>query len=210
MIRTGLLYKVLSAVHIVFFSSILCFGTICLTGTILLMPALGASFLIGKDAIYKELDINDSIIRTYFRYLKASMKLAKYFIVNIIIALNITGMLVAAGINNIAFFVICLAITAFLLTFLLYIAGYYTFVSDRINMIEVVAGMFTKLKLLLPVFIVMVFCVYFFSGTLLMILFLMGTFIIFALEILIFIQMLHLKKLLGTLDNDERFAYLVN
>jgi len=174
------------------------------------MPALGASFLIGKDAIYGELDINESIVKKYFRYLKASMKLTKYFVVNIIIALNVTGMLVAAGINNIAFFVICLAITAFLLAFLLYIAGYYTFVSDRINMIEVAMGMFTKLQLLLPIFTAMVFCVYFFSGTLLIILFLMGTLALFTLEILIFIQMLNLKKLLGKLDDDERFAYLVN
>ncbi len=210
MIRESMLYRILSAIHIVFFSSLLCFGTICLSGTVLLMPALAASFLLGKDAIYKELDINDSIIKIYFKYLKNSMKLVKYFLVNIIIALNISGMVTAAKTYNFIYYVICLAIVAFLLSFILYIAGYYTFVSNQINMMEVVVSMSMKLQLLLPVFIVIVLCVFFFSDVLLMMLFLAGTFILFALEILIFIQMLYLKKVLGKLDANEEYAYLVN
>jgi hypothetical protein len=51
MMKQTPLNRIMSAVHIIFFSSLLCFGTICLSGTVLLMPALGASFLIGKDVL---------------------------------------------------------------------------------------------------------------------------------------------------------------
>ena len=67
MIRETPIYRILCAIHIVFFTSLLCFGTICLSGTILMVPALGASFLIGKDTLYRKLDITDSIIKTYFK-----------------------------------------------------------------------------------------------------------------------------------------------
>ena len=70
--------------------------------------------------------------------------------------------------------------------------------------------MFIKLHLLLPVFIVMVLCVLFFSGTLLTVMFLSGTIILFALEVLIFIQMIHFKAKSGRLDKDDKFAYLVD
>lgn len=209
MMKQTPLNRIMSAVHIIFFSSLLCFGTICLSGTVLLMPALGASFLIGKDVLYKRLDINDSIIKNYFRYLADSIKLVKYFAINIIIALNIAGMIAAAKTSNFIYSVACLVIAAFLFTFIFYIVGYHAFVSNKINIVEVVASMFTKLYLLITVFIVMVLCVLFFSGTLLAVLFVSGTLLVFGLEIPIFIQMLHLKKILGRIDSSEKYAYLV-
>ena len=209
MIRETPIYRILCAIHIVFFTSLLCFGTICLSGTILMVPALGASFLIGKDTLYRKLDITDSIIKTYFKYLKASMKLLKYSLLNILIALNIAGMIITASTGNFVYSCVCLAIVGFLLSFMLYIAGYHTFVSNQINMAEVFLSMFIKLHLLLPVFIVMVLCVLFFSGTLLTVMFLSGTIILFALEVLIFIQMIHFKAKSGRLDKDDKFAYLV-
>lgn len=210
MIRQTPFYRILSAIHIVFFSSLLCFTTICLSGTILFLPAVGASFLIGKDAIYKSLDINDSIIKTYFAYLKSSMKLVKFFSVNIIVALNIMCMITMANSDHFTYSVVCLVISALLLSFMLYIAGYHTFVNEKIKLTEVFISMFTKVHLLIMVFIIMILCVIFFSGTLATIFALCGTLIVFVLEIPIFIQMMHLLNLFGRLDSDDQFAYLVN
>ncbi len=210
MIRQSLLYRILSAIHIVFFSSILCFGTICLSGTLLFMPVLGACFHLGRDVIYREFDIHDSIIKTYFKYLKSSIQLVKYFGINLIIALNIVGMMLTAKTSNFIYSVVCLAIIGFLLSFSLYITGYNTFISPRINLTEVAISMFIKPQLLLPVFIVMVICVLFFSGILFTALLFLGTLILFVLEILIFIQMLQFKKITGKLSDSEKYAYLVN
>jgi hypothetical protein len=209
MIRETPVYRVLCAIHIVFFTSLLCFGTVWLSGTILMVPAIGASFLIGKDALYKELDVTNSIIATYFKYLKASIKLLRYSLLNILIVLNVAGMIITASTGNFIYSCICLAIVGFLLSFMLYIAGYHTFVSNQINITEVFLSMFIKLHLLLPVFIVMVLCVLFFSGTLLTVIFLSGTLFLFVLEVLIFIQMVHFKAKSGKLDKDDKFAYLV-
>ncbi len=210
MTRESLLYKILSGIHIVFFSSLLCFGTIFLSGTILLLPALGAAFLIGKEAIYKDLDINNSIVKSYFTYLKSSLSLIKFLPINLMIALNIAGMLLLGKRENIIYSVICLMITAFLLAFLLYTAGYYTFVNPKVNLQEVAIGMFLKPQLFIPVFIIMVLGVAFFSGILLVLLLLSGAFFLFVLEVLIFIGLLSFKKLAGTLDEKEEYAYLVN
>ncbi|HEY8499138.1 MAG TPA: hypothetical protein VIL89_00845 [Clostridia bacterium] len=207
MIKQTPLNRIMSVVHITFFSSLLCFGTICLSGTVLLLPALGASFLIGKDVLYKRLDINDSIIKIYFRYLANSIKLVKYLAVNIIAALNIAGMIVAARTDNFIYSAACLAIAAFLFAFMFYIAGYHAFVCNKINIIEVAAGMFTKPYLLITVFAAMVLCVLFFTGTLMAVLFVSGALLIFGLEIPVFIQMLRLKKILGRIDSNEKYAY---
>lgn len=164
MIRETPFYKFVSAVHIVFFSSLLCSLTICLSGTILLFPAIGASFYIGRDIIYKKLDISDSIVKTYFVYLKASMKLLRFFSVNTIIVLNIICMVIMANSGHYTYSVICLVITALLLSFMFYIAGYHTFVNEKINLTEVVISMFTKVHLLIMIFIVMILCVMFFQA----------------------------------------------
>lgn len=210
MIRETLFYKILSAVHIVLFTSMLCFGTIYLSGTLLMMPVLGAAFKIGKDAIYKDLDINDSIVKTYIRYLKSSFKLVKFIPINFIIFINVAGMLIAAGAKNMMYSVICLVLISFLLVFMLYIAGYYVFVDEQVSIIDVLYSILLKPQYLLPVFIIMVLSVFFLSGKLLAVLFFCGAFFLYALIIVIFIQMLFYKKALGKLEDEDKFAYLIN
>lgn len=208
--RESLFYKILSGIHIVFFTSILCFFTILLSGTFLLLPVLGAAFMIGKDIIYKVININDSIVKKYFVYLKRSFKLMKFIPVHIIMLLNVAGMILSAQEENLVYSVVCLAIIAFLLVFMLYTAGYFVFFSEKVDLIEVLLVMLLKLNYLLPVFAGMVFCVFFFSSTLLAILCFCGSFFVFAVEAVVFIQILYYKKILGVLDENDEFAYLVN
>ena len=165
----------------------------------MLFPAIGASFYIGRDIIYKKLDISDSIVKTYFVYLKASMKLLRFFSVNTIIVLNIICMVIMANSGHYTYSVICLVITALLLSFMFYIAGYHTFVNEKINLTEVVISMFTKVHLLIMIFIVYDFVCYVFRHISNHLRYAIIS--IFILEIPIFIQMIHLQKLTGRLDN---------
>jgi hypothetical protein len=142
--------------------------------------------------------------------MKASMILMKFVPINIVIALNLAGMLMMGKNGNYIYSVICLIITSFLLTFLLYIAGYYTFINSKVSLPEAAMSMFLKPQLLIPVFVIMVLGIFFFSGIVFLLMLLSGTFFLFVLEVLIFIQLLYFRKLTGTLDEKEEYAYLVN
>lgn len=209
MTRESLFYKILSGIHIVFFTSILCSITIVLSGTLLLLPVLGAAFLIGKDALYKELNINDSIIKTYFGYLKESLPLMKFIPINLVALLNVAGIFIGGQLNNTLYSVICLVIVSFLLVFMLYLAGYFVFINKQVNIIETLFCMLLKPQFLIPLFAVAVLCGVFFSGIIMAILMFTGTFFLFAIEVVIFIQLLYFKKLAGNLDEKDEFAYLV-
>jgi hypothetical protein len=209
MTRESLFYKILSGIHVVFFTSLLCGGTIFLSGTLLLLPVLGGAFRIGEDVIYKRLNITDSIIRTYFRYLKESLPLLKFLPIHVLLLFNGAAMLIAGRAGNTAYSVLCLVIASFLLVFMLYLAGYHVFAGRKVNAIETAFCMLLKPQLLIPIFAVTVLAGAFFSGVLLVILLFTGTFFLFAVEEVIFIQMLYFKRLTGNLKEEDEFAYLV-
>lgn len=209
MIRENLFYRILSAIHIVFFSSILCFGTIYLTGTLLMIPALAASLMICKDYLYKKLDINNSIVMTYLRYIKGSLKLMKFLPINFIMILNIFAMLYSIKSNYFVYSIVCLTITVLLLLLMLYIAGFYAFVNEKVDIIEVVISIIIKPQFALPVFAALVIGVSFFSITLMFLLLLTGAFFLFALSILILLNMLHYKKVIGTLSEEDEYYHLI-
>lgn len=209
MTKEGLFYKILSGIHFIFFTSLLCGSTILLSATLLLLPALGAVFQIGKDFIDKKLNINDSIVKTYFLYLKEALILFKFFPVNLVIFLNVIGMYVAMQSNYTLYSLICLVIVSLLLVFVLYIIGYYVFVNKKVNLLETAFCMFLKPQFLIPVFIVVVVFCAFISITLLGILFFVGTLFLFTLEVVIFIQILHFKKLTGNLSEEDEYSFLV-
>lgn len=210
MIRKAPFYKILSVIHIVFFTSILCFGVIFLTGTLLMLPALGAAFRVGKDLLYDELDVTNSIVALFFRYLKQALHLERFFPVSLMALLNILGIWAAARMENVLYSLVCMVILALLLTLSLYIAGYDTFAGEARSVADVVVAMFLKPLSVVTLLIVMILCVYFFSGTLAAILLFMGTFFLFVTEVVIFITMLYYLKLTEKLDEDDKYAYLVN
>lgn len=204
------LYQILSAIHVVFFTSLLCFGLTFLSGMLLAIPAFAAAFQIGKDWMYDELDINSSIIRGYLGYFRESLRLLRFLPVSLVMVLNLAGILTATKLQSFIYAVICMAIFALLMTVALYIAGYNTFVSKEFKLLDVVIAMFLKPLTIVTIMIIMVLCTYFFSGTLAVILLLMGTFFLFVIEVVIFITMLYYLKLTKQLDEEDKFAYLVS
>lgn len=208
MIKEGLLYKILSAIHFVFYTSILCFGMTFLSLGVLLIPSLIAAFYIGRDYLYDTLNINDSIIKTYCSYFKQGWKAIRYIYITLLMLLNILGMTVAMRMNFL-FAIICMVNVVLLLVIQLYIAGYVVFVAASPSMTEVVVSMLYKPQFLITVYLVMLLTVFTANLVTFTVLFFTGTFFLFVLELLIFIQFLYFKKERSLLEDDEKFMYLL-
>lgn len=207
--RESLLYKILSAIHIVFFSSICCFGIIFLSGTLLMLPALCAAFEIGKGVLRKKIDITDSIIKTYFTEFKNALGMLRYIPVNLLLLLNIAGVMYGGLNETLMYYVVCIMITAFLLTFCLYLAGYRCFVEREFKLVDVAFACFLKPMFLIPLFAGMVLLVFYFGAVPAVILFFTGTFFLFAVEVVILIHLLYFKDMFGKLSEDDEFQYLI-
>jgi membrane protein YdbS with pleckstrin-like domain len=95
-----------------------------------------------------------------------------------------------------------------MLVYALYVAGYHTYVDEAVNPVEVLLAMLLKPYFLMPVFAIMVLCVFFFSLLFVILSLLLGAFFLFAVEVTIFIQMLLFKKASRGLEEDE-FEYLL-
>ena len=85
-----------TAVHLIAVLSAVCFGTIYLSLGILLIPALTSAFLVGKDVIYKQFDVYDSLSKRFFRQLKEEMHTMRYFPIQLVFVLQAVG-IYAAG-----------------------------------------------------------------------------------------------------------------
>ncbi|MFT3983009.1 MAG: hypothetical protein QM697_03805 [Lachnospiraceae bacterium] len=209
MIRENLLYKVMSYLHIALFVSLCCALTIVLSGTLLLLPAVAAVFRIGREILYKKEDVNESVVKLYFHYLKDSLCLMKFIGVELIFLLNLASLYLFAGQQGVLLSVAALAAAAFLLIFQLYIAGYFVFVAEKFTMEEVAFAMILRPAFLIPLFAGMVLLLFFFNLTIAVILLFTGAFFLFALQVPVFIQMLFYRKMRGTLDETDAFYYLV-
>lgn len=210
MIRKVPFYKILSAIHVVFFTSILCFGGIFITGSLLLFPLLGASFRIGRDVLYDDLDVTGSIVGLFFRYLREALHLMKFLPVSLILILNMLGIWASARLGSVWNSLVCMVILAFLTVFALYTAGYDTFVGGKFTLADVAVAMFLKPLSVVSLLILMILCIYFFNSTIGVILLFSGTFFLFVLEVVIFVTMLYYLKITEQLDGEDKYAYLVD
>lgn len=207
--RESVFYKAVSFIHIFFFLSILCFGTIFLSLTVLMVPAITAAFMIGRELIYREYDITDSLVKKYFHYLKGALPLMKYVGINLVAALNIAGILAGIYMEQTGYAIVCLTITAILYTLILYLAGYYTYVERKFSLTDVFICMMYKPGLMFPIVMVMILTVVFFRALMAKLLLVIGAFPLLVLEVVITLHMLHYRKLKGELTEDDMYAHLV-
>lgn len=206
--KDSILNKTLSAIHVIFFSSILTFGIIFLSLTLLTVPAVCAFFMIGKELIYKEYDITDSLVKKYFSYFKESFKLGRYIPISLIALLNMAGVAAGARLEMITVSVVCLVFSSLLFTVILYLAGYYTFVSKEVTLPEAAICMMYKPGFLIPVIVIMILLLFFFRALIAEILFFVGALPLFVIEVVIMLHTLHYRRLRGMLG-DDKMAYLV-
>lgn len=208
MMKESLLYKVMSAIHVILFTSVLCFGITLLSGTLLMIPSIAAAFVIGKTLIYNQFDINESIIKGFFKEFKKALCLLRFIPVNLIMLVNIAGIIVAAKLGMMIYSVLCLMIISLLLTMIFYIAGFHVFINHKLTLTEVAFCMFFKPTLLVPIFSGMVIFVFFFQALIAKILLVSGCFFLFIIELVIFLHMLYYKQLNG-IEEEGEYAELV-
>ncbi len=208
MMKESLLYKVMSIVHVILFTSVLCFGITLLSGTLLMIPSITAAFVIGKTLIYNQFDINESIIKNFFKEFKKALSLLRFIPVNLIMLINIVGIIVAAKLDMMVYSILCLVIMSLLLTLVFYIAGFYVFVTEQMTLAEVAFSMFFKPTLLVPIFSAMVIFIFFFQTLIAKILLVSGSFFLFIIQLVIFLHMLYYKQLNGIKEEGE-YAELV-
>ncbi len=210
MIRENLLYRIMSYIHITFFASI-CFAiTVTLSGTLLLLPALTAVFKMGQDVLCKKTDITDSVIKTFFSYLKDSVKQMRFVAVDLIMLLNIISLYMFAGSSeHIGFGIATLAVAAMLLIFQFYIAGYYVFVDENFKLMDAAFAMLTRPMFMIPLFAVMVLLLFYLNRIVAIVMLFTGAFGVFIIEVPIFIQMLLFRKMCGKINEDDEFYYLI-
>ncbi len=208
MMKESLLYKVMSAIHVILFVSVLCFGITLLSGTLLMIPSIAAAFVTGRMIIYNEFDINDSIIKSFFREFKKALCLLRFIPVNLILLFNIVGIMVAVKLEMTMYAVLCLVIIALLLTMIFYIAGFYVFIANKMTLVEVAFCMFYKPTLLIPLFSAMVIFTFFFQGLIVKILLASGFIFLFIIELVVFLHMLYYKQLNG-IEEEGEYAQLV-
>ena len=201
MIKENRIYKTLVGIHVVFFTSLLCFGITYLSGTLLMIPALCATFHIGKMIFYRKLDINDSIIKNYWIKFKEGMKMLKFLPFQFIIILNILSIIINKELGIMSYF--SMAIVAFLGVYLLYACEYYTFIDEQMGYTDVLIYMFYNPFYVVTLFILSLLGLLYMNIGILKWLLIIGSVIVFIIEFLMVVQVATYKKAFKLFKEDE-------
>lgn len=198
------LSTLLSMVHLVFVLSIFCFAASYLTLSILALPALTSAFRTGRDVLYREYDVYDSVVKTFFRNMKAEMRMMKYFPLQLFIILQAAGMYAVNRVGMQILLVPMLICTAVLLTVIVYIITYHVFVTELPQITEVVIVMFYRIQYLTIIWMLMLLVTMFFGMKLMIFFLFVGALALFAVEAVAFLGIMSFRKLKGDLTEEEK------
>ncbi len=197
------LSAIMSVIHLIAVLSIVCFGTIYLSLSILTIPALTAAFIIGKDVIYRRFDVHDGLVKRFFSELASEIGMMRYFPLQLLIILQLVGMYGAekTGMTYLSYpMLICIS---FVLALIVYLITYHVFYAERPSVTDVLIAMLFRLYYFLIVWIVMLLIAVFFGTTLMMILLFAGTILILAVETVAFLGIISFKKLRKELSDED-------
>lgn len=198
------LASVMSGIHYVFVLSILCFGTIYISLGILALPALTSAFIIGRDVIFGQFDIYDSLFKRFFTELKVSAGMMRYFPLQLLAMLQGAGMFAAERLNIPVLPYVMLVCMVFIITLLIYIAAYCVFCTPKPAVTETVIVMFYRIGYMIMIWLsVLLITVTLCKLTLIIGLF-AGAAILLAAEITAFLDIISYKKLRGLLTEQEK------
>lgn len=197
------LSTIMSMIHLVFFLSICCFGTMYLTVSILTIPSLTAAFVIGKDVIFKRFDVNDDLVKRFFSELMANMRMMKYFPIQLLIFLQAAGIYASekTGMTGLVYpMVACISFCAALIV---YAAACRVFVETPMSITEIIITMLYRVQYFLIIWVLMILCVLFFGTVMLEIFFFAGALLLMAIETVAFLDILAFKKASDKLTEEE-------
>ncbi|MGN0667084.1 MAG: hypothetical protein ACI4KF_11245 [Huintestinicola sp.] len=197
------LSTLLSMIHLVFVLSIVCFSVTFLSLGILAMPSFTAAFILGKEVLYKQYDVYDSVVKRFFSEMKRAIKMMRYFPLQLLIILQTGGMYAVGKVGMSYLMVPMLAFTAFLLTLLIYIITYHVFYREFPHIPEVLIAMFYRIQYLLIIFVLMLLAAMFFGTIMMIVLFFAGALILFLLEATAFLGIMAFKVLRNDITEEE-------
>lgn len=179
-------YKALSFLHLIVVLSLVFFGTTLCSGTLLFLPSLCGAFSIGRDLLEGRFNVYDGLVKRFYKELFHYRKIMRYFPAQIILVLQLVGILVFR--EQLSFFMRSgmLAIGALMLTIMCYICGYAVFLKENIRCEEVVIKMFMQVGILISLFALMILILLFFRLKAVPVLLLAGALPVLAVEACIY------------------------
>ncbi len=198
------LTAVMSAIHLIFVLSIVCFGTIIFSLGILLIPALTSAFIVGKDVIYKRYDVYDGLVKRFFSGLASEMRMMRYFPLQLIIIIQLAGMYAAEKVGMNFLMYLMVACISFVLTLIVYVITYHIFYSPKPSVTEVLIAMFYRVHFFLLVWVAMLLITTLFGVKLMGVFLLVGTIAVLLVETVAFLGILSFKNLKKELTDEEK------
>lgn len=198
------LSTITAAVHLVAVLSIVCFGTIYLTLSILAIPALTAAFVIGKDVIYKQYDVHDGLVKRFFTELSSQMGMMRYFPLQLLILLQTAGIYGAekTGLTYLSYpMLVCIS---FVCALIVYVIAYHIFYSPKPPITAVIIAMMYRVQYFIIVWLLTVLSAVLFSVKLMGILLIAGAVLVLGAEICAFLGIMGYKKLRKELSDEEK------
>lgn len=194
---------IMAMIHLVFFLSICCFGTMYLTFGILAIPSLTSAFIIGKDVIFKRFDVNDGLVKRFFSEMTANLRMMKYFPIQLLIILQAAGIYASekTGMTYLVYpMVACISFCGALIVFAV---ACRVFIETPMNITEIIIAMLYRVQYFLIIWVLMILCVILFGTIMLEIFFFAGTLLLLAVETVAFIDLLAFKKAADKLTEEE-------
>lgn len=198
------LTALMSAIHLIFVLSIVCFGTIILSLGILLIPALTSAFIVGKDVIYKRYDVYDGLVKRFFSGLASEIRMMRYFPLQLIIIIQLVGMYAAEKVGMNFLMYLMVACISFVLTLIVYVITYHIFYNPKPSVTEVLIAMFYRVHFFLLVWIAMLLITTLSSIKLMGVFLLVGTIAVLLVETVAFLGVISFKNLKKELTEEEK------
>ena len=197
---------VTSAVHLIAVLSVIAFGTAYITLGILAIPAMTAAFSVGREVILKRFDVYDSLTKRFFREVRQSMDMMRYFPVQLLIILQAAGAFAAGRIGIKILVYLLIASSAFLVTFLMYVITCHVFFGKDVPLIRTAVAMFYRPVYLISVWAAMVLVIALGGSVLFMLSLVIGAAVLLLCETAAFLGLSSFFKASGTFPEELRSA----
>ena len=198
------LAAMMGAVHLIAVLSVLTFGTIYLTLGILALPALTSAFEIGREVIYRRFSVYGSLTKSFIGGVRKHMDMMRFFPLQLIVILQAAGIYAA---NRTGMTVLTYPLTAgaaFVLTLMIYAAGYRVFCPDRADAVTIAVAMFYKPMYMLAVWVLMILAEVLAGVKLMAAMLIIGAIFLLAAEAVVFLGLTSYKKVRGALTEDDK------
>ncbi|MGN0637177.1 MAG: hypothetical protein ACI4J0_02300 [Huintestinicola sp.] len=194
----------MAAIHLTVVLSAVCFGTIYLSLSILTIPALTAAFVIGKDVIYKQFDVHDGLLKRFFKELRASLGMMKYFPLQLLVLLQTAGMYGAekTGLTYLSYpMLICIS---FVCALIVYVISFHVFYMPKPAVTTVIIAMMYRVHYFIIVWLLTLLVTVLFGIKLMGIFLIAGAVLILGTEVCAFLGIMGYKKLRKELTDEEK------